>query len=74
MAGAGVGSGQDYPTSIDIHATPADPHLLVSSLQRAGLSPVGAQQFSQGQAVVAPADRLALAAMMTYLLKGWRRR
>jgi hypothetical protein len=74
MAGAGVGTGQDYPTPIDIHATPADPHLLVSSLQRAGLSPAGAQQFSQGQAVVTPADRLALAAMMTYLLKGFRRR
>ena len=74
MAGAGVGTGQDFPTPIDLHATPADPHLLVSSLQRAGISPAGAQQFSQGQAVVAPADRLALAAMLTYLLKGWRRR
>jgi hypothetical protein len=74
MAGGGVGTGQDYPTPIDIHATPADPHLLMSTLQRAGVSPAGAQQFSQGQAVAAPADRLALAAMLTYLLKGWRRR
>jgi hypothetical protein len=74
MAGAGVGSGQDFPTPIDIQATPADPHLLVSSLQRAGISPAGAQQFSQGHAVLAPADRLALAAMLTYLLKGLQRR
>jgi hypothetical protein len=73
MAGGGVGTGQDFPTAINIHATPPDPHLLMSSLQRAGISPVGAQQFSQGQAVLAPADRLALAAMLTYLLKGWRR-
>jgi hypothetical protein len=74
MAGAGVGTGQDYPTPIEIRATPADAHLLVSSLQRAGISPAGAQQFSQGQAVASPADRLALAAMLTYLLKGWQRR
>jgi hypothetical protein len=73
MAGAGVGTGQDFPTPIDIHATAADPHLLVSSLQRAGISPAGAQQFSHGQAVSAPGDRVALAAMLTYLLKGWRR-
>jgi hypothetical protein len=73
MAGAGVGSGQDYPTPVQIQSTPVDPHLLVSSLQRAGISLAGAQQFSQGQAVVAPTDRLALAAMLTYLLKGWRR-
>ncbi|MEO6236014.1 MAG: hypothetical protein ABIQ52_03390 [Vicinamibacterales bacterium] len=45
----------------------------MSSLQRAGISAGGAQQFSQGFPVSTPADRLALAAMLTYLLKGWRR-
>jgi hypothetical protein len=67
MAGAGVGTGQDHvfrgPT------TAIDTHLLVSALQRSGISLAGAQQFSRGQAVTNHGDRLALAAVLSDLLK-----
>jgi hypothetical protein len=46
-----------------------DTHLLISSLQRAGISFAGAQQFSQGQAVTNAADRQALGVVLSALLK-----
>lgn len=46
-----------------------DTHLLMSSLQQAGVSSLGAQQFSQGLAVTNPADRQTLAKVLSVLLK-----
>jgi hypothetical protein len=46
-----------------------DTHLVVSSLQRVGVSFAGAQQFSQGQTVTNPSDRLVVAKMLSELLK-----
>ncbi len=43
-------------------------HLLVSSLQRSGLTLNGAQQFSRGDMVTNASDRMALAGMMTSLI------
>jgi hypothetical protein len=69
---AGVGGNQpnDALTAAKLLATTIDTHLLMSSLQRSGVSFTGAQQFTQGQAVTSPADRRTLAAMLTVLLKG----
>ena len=53
----------------NFNTTSIDTHLLLSSLQRSGVSLVGAQQFSQGQPVTNAADRRTLAAMLTVLLK-----
>jgi hypothetical protein len=43
--------------------------LLISSLQRSGISFAGAQQFSQGEAVTNAGDRLAIARVLSELLK-----
>lgn len=69
---AGVGGNQlnDALTAAKLLATTIDTHLLMSTLQRSGISFTGAQQFSQGQTVTNPADRRTLAAMLTVLLKG----
>lgn len=69
---AGVGGNQpnDALTAAKLLATTIDTHLLMSTLQRSGISFAGAQQFSQGQTVTNPADRRTLAAMLTVLLKG----
>ena len=69
---AGVGGNQpnDALTAAKLLATTIDTHLLMSKLQRSGISFAGAQQFSQGQTVTNPADRRTLAAMLTVLLKG----
>jgi hypothetical protein len=69
---AGVSGNQpnDALTAARLLATGIDTHLLMSSLQRSGISFAGAQQFSQGQEVTSPADRRTLAAMLTVLLKG----
>jgi hypothetical protein len=48
-----------------------DTHLLISSLQRSGISFAGAQQFRQGQAVTNATDRRALTAVLSVLLKRW---
>jgi hypothetical protein len=68
---AGVGGNQpnDALTAARLLATSIDTHLLLSSLQRSGVSLTGAQQFSQGQAVTNAADRRTLAAMLSVLLK-----
>ena len=60
----------DALTAVKLGAIHVDTHLLMSSLQRSGVSFAGAQQFSGGQAVTSPADRQRLAAMLTVLLKG----
>jgi hypothetical protein len=68
---AGVGGNQpnDALTAARLLATIVDTHLLISSLQRSGVSFAGAQQFSQGQAVTNAADRQKLAAVLTVLLQ-----
>jgi len=66
MAGAGVGSGQDHSW---LQTSAIDKNLLVSSLQRSGISFASAQQFSQGQIVLNASDRLVLAAILSDLLK-----
>jgi hypothetical protein len=67
---AGTSTGpNDALTAARLLATTIDTHLLMSSLQRSGISVVGAQQFSQGLAVTSAADRRAIAAMLTVLLK-----
>jgi hypothetical protein len=69
---AGVGGNQpnDALTAVRLLTTSIDTHLLVSSLQRSGVSFAGAQQFSQGQMVTNATDRRTLAAMLSVLLKG----
>ena len=71
MPGAGVGDNQPYDalTAARLLTTSIDTHLVLSSLQRSGVSLAGAQQFSQGQPVTNAADRRTLAAMLTVLLK-----
>jgi hypothetical protein len=68
---AGVSGNQpnDALTAARLLTASIDTHLLMSSLQRSGVSLAGAQQFSQGQAVTNPADRRTLAAMLSVLLK-----
>jgi hypothetical protein len=67
---AGVGGNQpnDALTAARLLTTPVDTHLLMSSLQRSGLSFAGAQQFSAGEPVTNPAERRTLAAMLSVLL------
>jgi hypothetical protein len=68
MAGAGVGSGQDKPVLISsVH--PVDMHVLVSVLQRSGISFQGAQDFARGNPVASSADRRALASMFSDALR-----
>jgi hypothetical protein len=71
MPGAGVGSNQqnDALTAARLLTTSIDTHLLLSALQRSGVSLAGAQEFSQGQPVTNAADRRTLAAMLTVLFK-----
>ena len=59
----------DALTAARLIATSIDSHLLMSSLQRSGVSFAGAQQFTQGQTVTNSADRRTLAAVLTVLLK-----
>lgn len=68
---AGVSGNQpnDALTAAKFSLAQIDTHLLISSLQRLGVTFDGAQQFSQGQAVMNPADRRTLAAMLSVLLK-----
>ncbi len=68
---AGVGGNQpnDALTAARLMTATVDTHLVMSSLQRLGVSFAGAQQFSQGQAVTNTADRLALAKTLSELLK-----
>lgn len=68
---AGVGGNQpnDALTAVKLLTVSVDTHLLMSSLQRSGVSLVGAQQFSQGQTVTKATDRLTLAKMLSELLK-----
>jgi hypothetical protein len=71
MAGGGVGTGQDLSR---IETSSIDVHLLVSSLQRSGISLVGAHQFSRADEVTNQSDRMALAGMLTNLLNRYVRR
>jgi hypothetical protein len=68
---AGVGGNQpnDALTAARLLTTRVDTHLLMSSLLLAGVSPSGAQQFSQGGTVTNAGDRLALARVVSELLK-----
>jgi hypothetical protein len=67
---AGTSGGpNDALTAVRLLTVTIDTHLVMSSLQRLGVSFAGAQQFSQGQAVSNAADRLALAKTLSELLK-----
>jgi hypothetical protein len=68
---AGVAGNQpnDALTAARFSIVTIDSHLVVSSLQRCGISFAGAQQFSQGQAVTNDADRLTIAKVLSELLK-----
>ena len=67
---AGVAGGpNDALTAAHLSTVTIDSHLVVSSLQRCGMSFVGAQQFSQGQTVTNDAERLTLAKLLSELLK-----
>ena len=66
----GVNTGpNDALTAARLLTATIDTHLVMSSLQRSGVSLAGAQQFAQGQAVTNPGDRRLLAAMLSVLLK-----
>ena len=67
---AGVAGNQpnDAPTAARLLTTLVDTHLLMSSLQRSGISFAGAKQFSAGEPVTNPAERRTLAAMLSVLL------
>jgi hypothetical protein len=66
MAGGGV-----VTNLTPIQTSSIDTHLLVSALQRSGISFASAHQFSQGQLVSNSADRLALAGIVSTLLKSF---
>ena len=67
---AGTSTGpNDALTAARLLTASLDTHLLMSSLQRSGVSFAGAQQFSQGQAVTNAADRRALSVVLSVLLK-----
>jgi hypothetical protein len=68
---AGVAGNQpnDALTAARFSPVTIDSHLLVSSLQRCGISFDGAQQFSQGQTVTNAADRQTIAKVLSELLK-----
>ena len=68
---AGTSTGpNDALTAAHLSTVSIDSHLVVSSLQRCGMSFAGAQQFSQGQIVANAAERLTLAKLLSELLKG----
>ena len=69
-AGTSTGS-NDALTAIRLLTTSIDTHLLMSSLQRSGVSIAGAEQFSQGLTVTNPIDRRTIATMLSVLLKSW---
>jgi hypothetical protein len=68
---AGVGGNQpnDALTAARFSFVTIDSHLVISSLQRLGVSFASAQQFSQGQPVTNAADRVTIAKMLSELLK-----
>ena len=67
---AGTNTGpSDALTAARLSLVTIDAHLVVSSLQRCGVSFDAAQQFSQGQAVTNVADRLTIAKVLSELLK-----
>jgi hypothetical protein len=67
---AGTATGpNDALTAVRFSLVAINAHLLVSSLQRSGISFAGAQQFSQGKAVTNPADRRALAVVLSTLIE-----
>jgi hypothetical protein len=74
MPGAGFPDNQlnDALTAARFLTTAIDTHLLISSLQRSGITFAGAHQFSQGQAVTNAADRMTLARLLSELLKSPR--
>ena len=59
----------DALTAARLSTVTVDLHLVVSSLQRCGVSFAGAQEFSQGQTVTHAADRLTIAKALSELLK-----
>jgi hypothetical protein len=67
---AGTSTGpNDALTAARFSFVSIDAHLVVSSLQRCGVSFAAAQQLSQGQAVTNAADRLTIAKVLSELLK-----
>ena len=62
-------SPNDALTAAHLGTVSIDSHLVVSSLQRCGISFAAAQQFSQGQTVTNAADRLTIAKVLSELLK-----
>jgi len=67
---AGTSTGpNDALTAAKFSLVTVDTHLVMSSLQRLGVSFTGAQQISQGQAVTNIADRQLLAKTLSELLK-----
>lgn len=68
-AGVSGNHPNDALTAARLSTVSIDSHLVVSSLQRCGISSAGAQQFSQGQTVTNAGDRLALAKLLSELLK-----
>ena len=67
---AGTATGpNDALTAARLLTATIDTNLLMSSLQRAGISFASAQQFSAGEPVMNVADRRTLAAMLSVLLK-----
>ena len=69
MPAGTAGGPNDALTAARLLTVSIDTHLVMSSLQRSGISFASAQQFSQGQAVTNAADRLTLAKMLSELLK-----
>ena len=69
MPAGTAGGPNDALTAAWLSAVSIDSHLVVSSLQRCGISFAGAQQFSQGQTVTNAAERLSLAKLLSELLK-----
>ncbi len=67
---AGTSTGpNDALTAVKLLSVIVDSHLVMSSLQRCGISYAGAQQFSQGQTVTNATERLTLAKLVSELLK-----
>jgi hypothetical protein len=59
----------DALTAAHLSHVSVDSHLIVSSLQRCGISFTVAQQFCQGETVTNAADRLTIAKVLSELLK-----
>jgi hypothetical protein len=67
---AGTSTGpNDALTAARFSLVTVDLNLVVSSLQRCGVSYDGAQEFGQGQPVATFADRLTIAKVLSELLK-----